>query len=243
MMYNIDKEVNKMADIRISPQGYVYGEEPLSDHPFWDEGPAGADQYVKEVTGSSTTEGTVTTYDIKYTDQDDVSHDVISIPVDSAGGGGSDIPGEPDLMIGTLALTPLAGYRMVTSTQTITSAYYLSEGSTLTNFEDFTLGINMHPISEDKCIVDVDLDINYSLRNTIANLFGLSVPGQNNQYGSTSMHISQICNYSKTGNAGQLEVMLEFYLPFTARTSASGTTVAGWIGYFSAHGVYNLTWF
>ena len=91
-MYNIDKEVNKMADIRISPQGYVYGEEPLSDHPFWEDGPAGADQYVKEVTGTSTTEGTVTTYDIKYTDQDDVEHDVIAIPVDSAGGGSGGVP-------------------------------------------------------------------------------------------------------------------------------------------------------
>lgn len=242
-MYNIDKEVNKMADIRISPQGYVYGEEPLSDHPFWEEGPGpSAGDYVKEVTGTSTTEGTVTTYDIKYKDQDDVSHDVISIPVDSAGGGGSEIPREPDIMVGTLSLTPLAGYRMVTSAQTISSAYYLNEGGTLINFEDFTLGISMHPISEDKCLVGVDVNIDYNLRNTIAGLFGLTVPGQNNQYGSTSMHISQICDYSKTGNSGQLDVRLEFYLPFTARTSTSGTAVTTWIGYFSAYGVYNLTW-
>ena len=35
MMYNIDKEVNKMAQ-QLSPQGYIYGEEPYSEHPFWE---------------------------------------------------------------------------------------------------------------------------------------------------------------------------------------------------------------
>lgn len=35
MMYNIDKEVKKMAQ-QLSPQGYIYGEEPYSEHPFWE---------------------------------------------------------------------------------------------------------------------------------------------------------------------------------------------------------------
>jgi len=230
-----------MADIRISPQGYVYGEEPLSDHPFWEDGPAGADQYVKEVTGSSTTEGTVTTYDIKYKDQDDVSHDVISIPVDSAGGG-SEIPGEPNIVIGTLVLAPQAGYRMDVSTRAIDRNHYVNTASTLTNFEDFVSQMIIHPITEDRCIVDVDLNITLDLRNTIAGLFDLAVPGPNNQFGSTVMHLSRVCNYTKSGDSGTLNVQLDFYLPFTARQSSSSQNAVGWIGYFYVEGQYNLAW-
>lgn len=230
-----------MADnIRISPQGYVYGEEPLSDHPFWEDGPAGADQYVKEVTGSSTTEGTVTTYDIKYKDQDDVSHDVIAIPVDSAGGG-SNVPSPPSSVIGEMTLIPSVAYRMGSSVTSMGNSYYKTNGTPIPSFEQYAT-ISVTPISENKCLVEVNISVPRGLRNSIASAFGLLESGALNQYGDTVLKASALCEYSKTGSSGELHLNVPFILPFMAKISNSSASVATWIGYFSVTGTYSLGW-
>lgn len=44
-----------MSDVKISPQGYRYGKDPLSDHPFWDEDTPIIGSYVQGVKGAKQT--------------------------------------------------------------------------------------------------------------------------------------------------------------------------------------------
>lgn len=240
-MYNIDKEVTKMADnIRISPQGYVYGEEPLSDHPFWEEGPGpSAGDYVKEVSGSSATQGTVTTYSIKYTDQDDVEHDVIDIPVDSAGGGGS-IPGTP-MVIGNSNLKLGPAHRIqVSSTITTIANYYVANGTDVDVTDNVT--VNFTPITERFGIVDITLDLTQSLRNQIVTAYGLTAPGTTNQYTTGVYKIQQIVEYSKADGMGEMEIEAPFNTCVLARTTTTGNNVGTWDVRLSVSGTFSLYW-
>lgn len=65
----------------ISPQGYIYGKEPKSRHPFWGGGGGDIDEYVKSLNGTITETEDGKVYKIEATDGDDVVSEVISILV------------------------------------------------------------------------------------------------------------------------------------------------------------------
>lgn len=67
----------------ISPQGYIYGEDPKATNPFWNDNKIIVDQYVKEVSGTVTTDEAegYNTFQPYYINQDNEKLEV-SPPVD-----------------------------------------------------------------------------------------------------------------------------------------------------------------
>ena len=221
-----------MADnIRISPQGYVYGEEPLSDHPFWEEEPGpSAGDYVKEVSGSSATQGTVTTYSIKYTDQDDVEHDVIDIPVDSSGGGGGSVTPLPMPITEEYVHSVEARYafRPGTSLSTsgntptfkdITATLQETESGSLV-IENVTMGINSATI---KWKWTPNAAFNTAVKTAAS--FGL---------GGTALPANYVHEYTDTvvinpvSDIAQATIVKEMDIPFTAPPNTGSSTTYLW---------------